>query len=689
MVADGVTDDSAAFRKAALDAAAKGAKLLLPFFKTIVCGSVGAASSVVPLNSNVTLVGYRTTIRQIGPQIGSTEYRSVIEIGNGNGVQSNVKVVGITFDTQANNASVLAAAFSNLEFYDCEFTGTSASLAMLQIRTVGGNDVGELHITKCRFRDNTATGAIYISPVSGHAITDIYIDRCFFKNILHNAIHIDDGTGTTTHVEITRSWARELVGSAGGNGNAACFVLAGLNTPYQISDLTIDGCWYNNTRVGSEQQGFAWIYGSTNTKITNNTANTLNGAFASVIFLAPGRIASPNKGMLVTGNKVSGWNTFWDPDSMEDVELSGNEIRECGPNMLLVGYGTQKNMDIHDNEFYNCWSTSLPAFINTGNADPVNVKIHDNTFIDDRAIPKTKYVFMSSGQSGVPFDLSDVEIYNNKFHLPNANLEQILVEEFPANTQPRRFDNNTISQLSGVLTLTSIFGSSVGNEAVASRTLPGAGLTLTSLPTIAAPTITPQGTTGSTRYDYKIVAVNGDGVDGIPSTGANTTTGNATLSATNYNRITWTAMNGAKEYKVLRSTNSGSTYSYIGSSVGARFDDIGQSSSAYTQQTTNPGGQLTANGVILPVKTVTTAYVMSLSDNIILANTTGGAFPVTLPSNAVAGHTATIKRVNSGSNNVTIATPGGQTIDDGSTALLRVQYASLSAIFDGSNWQVI
>lgn len=55
------------------------------------------------------------------------------------------------------------------------------------------------------------------------------------------------------------------------------------------------------------------------------------------------------------------------------------------------------------------------------------------------------------------------------------------------------------------------------------------------------PTVTPEGTTGSTTYSYEVVATNAYGST-KPSTAGSTTTGNATLSSTNYNRVAWSAV---------------------------------------------------------------------------------------------------------------------------------------------------
>ena len=53
-------------------------------------------------------------------------------------------------------------------------------------------------------------------------------------------------------------------------------------------------------------------------------------------------------------------------------------------------------------------------------------------------------------------------------------------------------------------------------------------------------TVTPTGTVGTTTYEYAVCSLDGNGGASAVVT-ATTTTGNATLSVTNYNAVSWTA----------------------------------------------------------------------------------------------------------------------------------------------------
>lgn len=94
------------------------------------------------------------------------------------------------------------------------------------------------------------------------------------------------------------------------------------------------------------------------------------------------------------------------------------------------------------------------------------------------------------------------------------------------------------------------------------------------LPTPGAPKIVQVGTAGATSHSYVLVAVAGVGES--PSAVSITTTGNATLNGSNFNRLTWDLVPGATGYKVYR-TVGGATVGLI-ATLGAStktLDDTG------------------------------------------------------------------------------------------------------------------
>lgn len=72
-----------------------------------------------------------------------------------------------------------------------------------------------------------------------------------------------------------------------------------------------------------------------------------------------------------------------------------------------------------------------------------------------------------------------------------------------------------------------------------------------SIGTAAAPTVTPHGATGTTTYQYQIVARSQVG-QALPGPATTITNGPATLTSLNYNQVTWPAVPGAAFYDVYR-----------------------------------------------------------------------------------------------------------------------------------------
>ena len=88
--------------------------------------------------------------------------------------------------------------------------------------------------------------------------------------------------------------------------------------------------------------------------------------------------------------------------------------------------------------------------------------------------------------------------------------------------------------------------------------------------------------------------------------------------------------------------------------------------------------------------TKTSDYTVASSDTVILADATSGAINITLPAaSGAAGARCFIKKTDSSSNTVTIQRSGSDTIDGGTSAVIRVQYTCLQLVSNGSNWFII
>lgn len=73
---------------------------------------------------------------------------------------------------------------------------------------------------------------------------------------------------------------------------------------------------------------------------------------------------------------------------------------------------------------------------------------------------------------------------------------------------------------------------------------------------------------------------------------------------------------------------------------------------------------------------------------VILCDATVQNITVNLPTAVGNGATIVVKKIDSSANTVTINGDGSETIDDGATAVIRAQYASVDLISDNSNWNI-
>lgn len=88
--------------------------------------------------------------------------------------------------------------------------------------------------------------------------------------------------------------------------------------------------------------------------------------------------------------------------------------------------------------------------------------------------------------------------------------------------------------------------------------------------------ITPTGSAGSTTYSYRVSAFNAIG-ETLAVASVQTTTGNATLSATNYNALTWDAVSGATGYNIWGRYATGLGETFMASVYnGESYNDKGQ-----------------------------------------------------------------------------------------------------------------
>lgn len=155
------------------------------------------------------------------------------------------------------------------------------------------------------------------------------------------------------------------------------------------------------------------------------------------------------------------------------------------------------------------------------------------------------------------------------------------------------------------------------NEA-ASLTLSG-GLTILSLPAPTGLAATVVGTAGSTTYSYQVVACD-DSIctrSTVASNTATVTTGNATLSSTNYNQLTWNPVQGAAEYWIYRI--AGGPTGVIGNVAAGTttYNDIGSFAFGGLPSTTSTSGGITTAGSVTIGKNLTVNGTTTTANEVI------------------------------------------------------------------------
>jgi len=121
--------------------------------------------------------------------------------------------------------------------------------------------------------------------------------------------------------------------------------------------------------------------------------------------------------------------------------------------------------------------------------------------------------------------------------------------------------------------------------------------------------------------------------------------------------------------------------------TGSRLDVVGGSGSGLDADTVDGIQGSDISSIYASVTTETGAYTASDGD-LVLADASTSAFSVILPS-PEAGEIVSVKKTDSTTNPVTIATPASETIDGQSAISINTQFESRNVISDGSNYFVV
>lgn len=218
--------------------------------------------------------------------------------------------------------------------------------------------------------------------------------------------------------------------------------------------------------------------------------------------------------------------------------------------------------------------------------------------------------------------------------------------------------------------------------------------------------ITNAGTAGSTAYSYKVSSVSATGSENATAAAASTATGNATLTPTNYNIVTFKPVPGAKTYNIYRTASSGTpgTTGLIGSvsatssATSVVFNDTGIAIISATIPATNTTGGITGATSFSSTGSSTSGVVSNFiatesgANNAIagaLLTNNGAAVPLTTGLTVVVDLAHTLQV---GANTFNLNAGGALAIKSGRNVAndIAVGYAATGVItlfYNGTLWQ--
>jgi parallel beta-helix repeat protein len=425
-----------------------------------------------------------------------------------------------------------------------------------------------------------------------------------------NAIYTDRVGGTVSGNVITSSGGNgiDMSGCTGSGPNPAVHIegnsVTGSGT-YGIAvacTAEVQGNYASGNGVG------AHLIGSLST-LTNNVliGNTNNGAdvWGGSSTVTGNRFDSNSRGLDLRGNYSI---------------ISGNSFTSNTQTGIGFTAGGNTGNTITENSFVDN-NTTGGASITMGNS--VSTIITNNTISD------------STGAAGCAIEVASVagaQFSNNRFSgvgasqgICNTASDTVFTDQLDAN-------GNTINRTQGGAYT---FGTTT---AAATLTLQGSlKASQLAAPTLSA-TVTNVGTAGSTTYRYQITAYDGVG-ETTGSTIQQTTTGNATLSGTNYNTITWTALPGAYQYKIYRCSGAACTPALLATVAGnlTSYNDQAAGSPSGAVPTTNTTGGASFAGILQGASSLTLGTSGSTTGTLVVKNSTN-ANTITITSAAASAN---------------------------------------------------
>lgn len=436
-------------------------------------------------------------------------------------------VKGNIYDIQFFNGGVLQAHYdmSIGNVQDTSGNGHNATL-------VGGTWVSGGPTSTVRSNSTNIQSKLSVSkPISGLTVKSNSSATAILKNVISLSTNVQSNTSQTGNLTVTGTTPVPIMSTVKSNSNVslASSVVTRRFTSTVKSNSHVTGILRNNIQMAS-------------------TVRSLSGALAYVT------IAAPNFQVYLRGLHRS--NSFTKPlpvTVMRKISAFNRSVSKSTATLLKLQ--VVNNM------------IEIIRFKRGNKANLPSLQLGEPAITQDT---NELYVGMTSGNVKIPTQ-PDLDSVNTSLaeKSPKVKTDSWLdvIADYNASGSIQSTTGN-INASSNILTLSSAIDFKNG-QGIA---IAGAGASC-SLTTPNAPTVNPQGTTGTTTYQYQVVAMDGKGGYTAASPVTTITNGNATLSSTNYNNIQWTPVTGAVAY-IVYGTIGGSWFPMANTTV-TSFNDNG------------------------------------------------------------------------------------------------------------------
>ena len=397
-----------------------------------------------------------------------------------------------------------------------------------------------------------------------------------------NFVNMGGGSGSTARAgaNVTNITVKNLFGGSGIllNTSSSNNYIAGVTSLNNNWGVYVTNSSSNNTITDNIIQGNAsWGLVFTNASYNTASSNIVQGNGGYGIIVSGNSMYDTINGNTVSGNADIGIYV----NSTSNVTVTGNTL--SGNASAGIDLNSSNSTLVSSNKIHD--SSGLiqnnGIFLSTSSSNTIT----DNDITDTSCTTTCSAINISDTGSTSNY------ISNNRHSGTVANPSTI------NDAAPNTIYANQLDGYGNLINKSQGGGLAVGASTANATLSVQGGITTTALPvpTLSA-TVTTVGTAGATTYRYQVTALDGTG-ESLGSAVQQTTTGNATLSGTNYNTITWTTVGGAVNYKIYRCTGAACTPLGLATVTGSNssFNDQAAGSPSGTAPVFNTTGKIGVN----------------------------------------------------------------------------------------------